>query len=961
MPLMYPIKHVFRNWKLFTALLIGITLAATFCAAIGVKSNLSAEQTLDKQISNVIADISFNVNLNQSNLALAYQNITRVAGVKTVDMVASFSMPISSSSDNYTASDYTQMTSFPNTSRIYAEWENKPFGGIPENYTYIMAGSSLAQKLHVGDNITTMINFPTPKYYNTSAVYVNLTVAGFAELTDTGYSLLTNSNNGGIIYYGDVSNFAPLPTHGGSSSGYRSPMMIVSWENTLQKLWNTTLDSSTASITFSINVDRQHLISPWNIETSIVNVNQISDTIQNQVMASYLAHGYLNNMLRDSLYGYQSNFQVMLINFIIVSIPVFFVAWYLGSTVSDVSFNIRRREIGLLSTKGLSSGQIQRMFLTEALVIGLIGGALGVVGGLILNQYYIGTVNLNNIFASQMFSPEIAVVTIIFGVGLALTSVFWSSRKASRIPAVEALRDYMPIENKSRYKILSWIALILGSYKITVFIFGLNIPQLVNQWMYSGGSFFGSIVATPLIIFDGIMTYIGPFLFFWGITKVVIRDSTKFQQAASKISSIMGDLGALAAKNVRRNPARLAAIAFMIALIIGFSVQVTGQVASQQDFIFRNVHAQVGADVTVSVVNASRAQAVLNDIVGNVSGISNITIERTLNAPLSDSYSQLQVRTIDPDTWVTCAYYELGWFSGASVDQMMNDLKGSNNTIILDRSVAKQLNLKLYDEVGIDFNSCPRQLRIIGFFGPEPPQSSINQPTFIGGGAPKNFVNPLYYSYVPENLFNMSAYSGIYKVESFQTKYLIKLDPGVNGTEVSNQIRSLYPTDVYAVDSFDLEWQQSTSMNNLSTYSNLQILDVQGLGLVFAVLSASVGTALIAIVSLKERSREATLMSVRGLSYRQLVWMFLTESMATITFSVILGVVVGVIIVYGTVTSANSSLYTATLVTQRLIYPPNALATIGTYIALIYASTIGAILVMTSQYVTKLEKMVRAR
>ena len=108
----------------------------------------------------------------------------------------------------------------------------------------------------------------------------------------------------------------------------------------------------------------------------------------------------------------------MLINFFIVSIPVFFVAWYLGSTVSDVSFNIRRREIGLLSTKGLSSGQIQRMFLTEALVIGLIGGALGVVGGLILNQYYAGTVNLNNLFASQMFSPEIAVVTIIFGVAI---------------------------------------------------------------------------------------------------------------------------------------------------------------------------------------------------------------------------------------------------------------------------------------------------------------------------------------------------------------------------------------------------------------------------------------------------------------------------------------------------------------------------------------------------------------
>ncbi len=60
-------------------------------------------------------------------------------------------------------------------------------------------------------------------------------------------------------------------------------------------------------------------------------------------------------------------------------------AWYIGSTVSDVSFNLRRREIGLLSTKGLSSGQIQRMFFTEALLIGLVGGLAGVVGGALLN------------------------------------------------------------------------------------------------------------------------------------------------------------------------------------------------------------------------------------------------------------------------------------------------------------------------------------------------------------------------------------------------------------------------------------------------------------------------------------------------------------------------------------------------------------------------------------------------
>ena len=111
MPLMYPLKHVFRNWKLFTALLIGITLAATFCAAIGVKANF-AEQSLDKQISDVVTDIGFTADLNRSNLVLATRNITHVEGVKNVDTVATFSAPLSESTDNYTTQDYSHYLQF---------------------------------------------------------------------------------------------------------------------------------------------------------------------------------------------------------------------------------------------------------------------------------------------------------------------------------------------------------------------------------------------------------------------------------------------------------------------------------------------------------------------------------------------------------------------------------------------------------------------------------------------------------------------------------------------------------------------------------------------------------------------------------------------------------------------------------------------------------------------------------
>ena len=181
-----------------------------------------------------------------------------------------------------------------------------------------------------------------------------------------------------------------------------------------------------------------------------------------------------------------------------------------------------------------------------------------------------------------------------------------SSRRASRMPAVEALRDYMPTYKTGR-KIFPIIALALGTYKIVVFALGINMQYLVSQWSYSYGNIFLSFISGGLIAFDTFMTYFGPLFFFWGLTKLLIRDSTKFQQLATKISSVMGELGALAAKNVRRNPARLAAVAFLIALIIGLSVQVTGQIANQQDYIVRNVRNNVGADVTVSIVSIQQS------------------------------------------------------------------------------------------------------------------------------------------------------------------------------------------------------------------------------------------------------------------------------------------------------------------------------------------------------------------
>ena len=145
----------------------------------------------------------------------------------------------------------------------------------------------------------------------------------------------------------------------------------------------------------------------------------------------------------------------------------------------------------------------------------------------------------------------------------------------------------------------------------------------------------------------------------------------------------------------------------------------------------------------------------------------------------------------------------------------------------------------------------------------------------------------------------MTVGSDAYIDESFDTSMLLSLNSGVNGTAVAAKIQSLN-LDVYGVTSFAQQWQQTLNSQDQTTFYTLQVLDFQNLSVVFALLSVTVGMVVIAVVSLSERSREATLMSVRGVSYGQLVWMFLAENLAVITFSVVLGIAVGYIFDYGT-------------------------------------------------------------
>lgn len=931
----YAVKRVIRSLGLFAALLLGVILASTFFAGINIGADTTAKAALNQKLSGLPSDIVIRQYGSQSpssaEWTTAASEVADLADIKGAEVISRAYWYGNTTFENYTS---FKIVGVSDASRVYDGLTiTMGADSLGVNETYVWAGSKNADKIEL--NSTFAVNFA----YRVGDIYpsdeknvsVSLKVVGFVELDDTAYSIVAGDWYEPILYQSMQEQ---------SRINYRDNLLIVSWEETFFKLLGTvprSVPSYNSPFTTQILVylDRDALINPWDIPSSLESVRTITSRV-NQEVAKYGMSA--SNNLEQVLMHYQIDSMTMRVSFFIVALPIFFVAWYVGTTVSDVSYNLRRREIGLLLTKGFSNGQLFRMFLTESIMIGIIGGLIGIGLGFLFTPLFATTVE-GELGTAPALSQEVIVISIIFSLAITLLSTFRPSRRASKLPAVDALREYMYVEEVKPYKQRwPWVAFSLGLYKIVMFLFGINLAQVFFNRPPPFTNIFLVILFGIWIIIDSVLTYIGPLLFFWGFTKIFIRGSLKFQELVTRAARFLGDLGTLATKNVRRNPARAASVAFLIALIIGYSFQTIGALASEQDYNVRRVKADVGADISVqltSVVNASETANAIEEL----SGVASTTLEYSLSGTLpSQYYYSKQIRAVNPDKWLSTAYYENEWFSGNDVTTAFQQMKMNNQTIILERNVAKTLGKKVGDSVTLTIGGLTLQLKIVGFFGPEVTQQYyIRQYEYFGGS---------FRSYVPVGLYE-SLSGNLYP----SVRVLVKLEPSADGKSVASEIPNLDNVEYVRSVAEQLETYQT----DLSLIGSLNI---QRIGVVFSILAASVATSLATLVSLQERKREASIMSARGLSFKQLVTMLLAENLAVVVFSAVLGVVVGLIVVRGNVAAFNADL-SYSLVTHRITFPPDAIILLSTCLILVSASAIIPVILLTKRYVSKIERIVR--
>jgi putative ABC transport system permease protein len=513
------------------------------------------------------------------------------------------------------------------------------------------------------------------------------------------------------------------------------------------------------------------------------------------------------------------------------------VALFVGAFIIVNTFSMligqRARELALLRALGSSKGQVLRLVLGEAAIVGVIGSALGILLGVLGAKG--AKAAMSGLLGADIGSSlpvTWSTVLISLGIGTVVTvlAALLPARRASSTAPVAAMRGDAPVAQKGlRRRGLTGVALIAAGAGVL----GAAVTRDSVPWVTAG---LGALVAVLGMLVSA------P----WATGPVVRVISWPFVR-------VVGVIGRLARQNALRVPRRTAATASALmiglSLVAGISVLASSVSAS----VNKGVHEQLTSDYalnggTVPVPGAVAVAAASLRQVQSVAAISQLKVHI---GGSDQTASAVSAKAVADNFIVSMRAGRL------------RDLGGDG--VLVDRSTATAHGWHMGDVLPATVGALTdRDLTVTGIF--EDSQAF---------GTHLIVDRELYRAAVPA-------------MQQADIRVFVKATPGADLQVLRADLEDLvHPYLVVSV-------QNATEFADAQSGGIDTVLNLLYVLLLFSVVIAVLGIINTLALSVLERTREIGLLRAIGLRRRQLSGMITVEAVATAVFGAVLGTVLGV-------------------------------------------------------------------
>ncbi len=548
-----------------------------------------------------------------------------------------------------------------------------------------------------------------------------------------------------------------------------------------------------------------------------------------------------------------ATYQMGLTFFSIISI---FVGAFLIYNAFSMTVVERTREIGMLRAVGMNRSHVLRLVLAEAVLLSLIGSAIGMIAGYWLAQGLI--VLLGDLTPTQnsvlSISPSILFQSLAVGIGVTLVAALIPALQAAHISPLEALRSRSRGLNPVKPAV--WIAglvlLGIGWYAT----YQINWPV---ELIYLGGN-------------------ISMVCFFLGATLTVSLAVSGLERLARPIAILIyGTEGALGTSNVRRSVGRttLTVAALMVSLAMIISIE---SLAFSFETDMKNwIDNALGGDLYVRAPLPMR-ESFANKL-EDVPGVEIVSPARLLSVSAAagslssdtDADSKFYYEAIEPTTFLQMGDMEFAANQGDPQANWNRLVEGK--AVFISSTVADRYNLRQGD-----------QIILLTRRGEQPFEIAAEVMDFGGQG------QVIYGTYSDmQRWFN----------EKGVDRFTIKVDQGYSvesvGAEIEARFKDSEHISIQTTEAF------KNSILDLMTQS-FQLFDVLNL---IGVIIGALGVINTLTMNVIERTREIGGLRSLGMTRSQVLRMVLSEALALGMMGGIYGMAVGYVIANVTIMGTN--------------------------------------------------------